>query len=57
MSSKNPIDLCNYIFELGLHLWNPKASGRDYDRLRLQRIFGCKSMIARSELLADAVAA
>jgi hypothetical protein len=53
----NLIELCNFLVEGGLHLWNPKAPVDDQNRLRLQRIFGSKSMMAWSELLWDSVCA
>jgi hypothetical protein len=51
----NMIELCNMLVEGGLHNWNPKAPDSSYERQRLQRIFGSKSMMAWSELLKDAV--
>jgi hypothetical protein len=54
---QNVISLCNDIVDAGLYLWDPKAATNHADRIRLQRIFGSKSMMAWSELLADAIAA
>jgi hypothetical protein len=53
----NMVEFCNIIVESGLHLWNPKAAADDQNRVRLQRIFGSKSMMAWSDLLWDAVCA
>jgi len=54
---RNMVELCNMLVDGGLSAWNPKAPADDYDRLRLQRLFGSKSMMAWSELLWDAVCA
>lgn len=54
---KNMVQLCNILVEEGLGQWNPKATADDLNRVRLQRIFGSKSMMAWSELLWDAVCA
>jgi hypothetical protein len=51
----NMIELCNMLVEGGLHSWDHKAPADDQNRLRLQRMFGSKSMMAWSELLWDAV--
>ena len=54
---RNVIELCNMLVDCGLQAWNPKAPADDPDRLRLQRLFGSKSMMAWSELLWDAICA
>lgn len=53
----NIVELCTMLVEGGLHAWNPKAPKDDQNRLRLQRMFSSKSMMAWSELLWDAVCA
>ena len=51
----NMVELCNMLVDSGLNALNPKAPPNDQQRLRLQRLFGSKSMMAWSELLWDAV--
>lgn len=51
----NVVELCTMLVEGGLHSWSPKAPVDDQNRLRLQRMFSSKSMMAWSELLWDAV--
>lgn len=51
------VELCNMCVDGGLKLWNPKADADDQDRVRLQRLFGSKSMMAGSELLWKAICA
>ena len=53
----NVVELCSMLFDGGLDAWNAKAPKDDQSRLRLQRIFSSKSMMAWSELLWDAVCA
>lgn len=51
----NMVELCNLLVEGGLYSWDHKAPADDQNRLRLQRMFSSKSMMAWSELLWDAV--
>ena len=53
----NMVDLCTMFVESGLQSWDAKAPKDDQNRLRLQRIFSSKSMMAWSELLWEAVCA
>ncbi|MDE5464374.1 HNH endonuclease [Bradyrhizobium sp. CSS354] len=53
----NMVDLCSMLVDGGLESWDAKAPKDDQHRLRLQRIFSSKSMMAWSELLWDAVCA
>ena len=53
----NNVRLMNHIFELSLVNWNPKAAANDQTRIRLERIFSSKSVMAWAEILKDAVCA
>lgn len=53
----NNVRLMNYFFDLSLVNWNPVASGNDQTRIRLERIYSSKSMMAWAEILKDAVCA
>jgi hypothetical protein len=51
----NVVALMNLIVEHGLHAWNAKAATSDSFQMRLNRMFGSKSMMAWSDLLGDAI--
>ena len=53
----NVVALLNMLHDLGLHHWNAAAPAADTEQRKLRRMFSSKSMMAWSELLADAVAA
>lgn len=51
----NMVRLLNMLDELALHTWDAKASSNDENQRRLNRLVSSKSMMAWSEILADAV--
>ena len=53
----NNVSLMNHFFDLSLCNWNPTATANDQTRIRLERIYGSKSVLAWSEIFKDAVCA
>ena len=53
----NVVALMNMLHDLGLHHWNASASKEETEQRKLARMFSSKSMMAWSEILADAVIA
>lgn len=53
----NVVALLNMLHDLGLHNWDAAAAKGDTEQRKLTRMFSSKSMMAWSELLADAVTA
>jgi len=53
----NNVRLMNLFFDLSLCNWNPTAAANDQTRIRLERIYGSKSVLAWSEIFKDAVCA
>lgn len=51
------VKLMNLLFELSLCNWNPTAPTNDHTRIRLERIYSSKSIMAWSEILKAAVCA
>lgn len=51
----NLVALMNFIVEQGLHAWDAKSTPNDGHQLKLNRMFGSKSMMAWSDLLGDAI--
>jgi hypothetical protein len=51
------VRLMNLLFELSLCNWNPTAAANDHTRIRLERIYSSKSIMAWSEILKAAVCA
>jgi hypothetical protein len=54
---ENVVALMNMLDDLGLHAWNASAANGDTMQRKLNRMFRSKSVMAWSELLADAIAA
>jgi hypothetical protein len=54
---ENVVALLNMLHDLGLHGWNADATEADPEQRKLRRMFSSKSMMAWSEVLADAVKA
>ena len=55
--ARNITHLLNELYSSALFSWDPKASKRDLGRVRLERIFASKSMMAWVGILKDAVCA
>jgi hypothetical protein len=53
---ENVTALMNMMYELGLHAWNPHALAGNTTQFKLTRMFRSKSIMAWSEILADAIA-
>lgn len=53
----NNVRLMNLFFDLSLCNWNPTAAANDQTRIRLERIYGSKSVLAWSEIFKSAVCA
>jgi hypothetical protein len=53
----NNVRLMNHFFDLSLCNWNPGATTNDQTRIRLERIYASKSVMAWSEIFKDAVCA
>ncbi len=53
----NVVAILNMLHDLGLHHWDGTAVKADTEQRKLRRMFSSKSMMAWSELLADAVTA
>ncbi len=53
----NVVALLNMLHDLGLHNWKANAAKGDTEQRKLSRIFSSKSMMAWSEILANAVTA
>ncbi len=53
----NVVAILNMIHDLGLHRWDGSSSRDDTEHRKLARMFSSKSMMAWSEILADAVTA
>ena len=53
----NNVTLMNVFFDLSLCNWNPAAPASDFTRIRLQRIYSSKSVMAWSEIFKDAICA
>ena len=51
----NMIHFLNMLDELALHAWDAKASPNDENQRQLNRLLGSKSMMAWSEILANAI--
>lgn len=51
------VALLNMLHDLGLHGWSTYATKADTEQRKLRRMFSSKSMMAWSELLANAVTA
>ena len=51
----NVVALMNCIVENGLHSWKANAASSDNFQLKLNRMFGSKSMMAWSDLVGDAI--
>jgi len=49
------VKLMNFIFDLGLHVWDAKAGANNATQLRLTRMFRSKSMMAWAGLLHGAI--
>ena len=54
---ENIVAFLNILYDLGLHGWKADAGRDDTEQRKLRRMFSSKSMMAWSELLADAVTA
>jgi hypothetical protein len=54
---ENMVALLNMLHDLGLHGWNADAAEADTEQRKLRRMFSSKSMMAWSEVLANAVTA
>ena len=54
---QNMIHVMNMFVDLALHQWDPKADSHNGMQVKLERIFGSKSMMSWSEILKDAVCA
>lgn len=53
----NNIRLMNLFYDLSLSSWNPTASANDQTRIKLERIYSSKSIMAWSEIFKSAVCA
>lgn len=54
---KNNLYLMNFLHELALHSWSKVPTPGNLQQLKLNRIFGSKSIMAWSEIMKDAVCA
>lgn len=54
---ENVVALLNMLHDLGLHAWSPNGPAGDTQQRKLTRMFRSKSIMAWSEILADAVTA
>lgn len=54
---KNVQTLINYVYDIGLCSWDPKAGPNDQNQIKLERIFSSKSIMAWSEIFRDSVCA
>ncbi len=53
----NNVRMMNFFFDLSLCNWNPTAAANDQTRIRLERIYASKSIMAWSEIFKSAVCA
>jgi hypothetical protein len=52
---QNVIALMNYLFELAMCNWNPKAGPNDFNQIKLRRLFSSKSIMAWSDIVKNAI--
>ncbi len=52
---RNVTQILNELYDSALFSWNPKADKQDPNRMKLERIFASKSMMAWAGILKDAV--
>lgn len=54
---RNNIYLMNCLYDLAMYAWSPTPTSAANDQLKLDRIFGSKSIMAWSEIVKDAICA
>ena len=52
---QNVITLMNYLYDLSMHNWNPRAGPNDSNQIKLKRLFSSKSIMAWSDILKNAI--
>lgn len=52
---QNVIALMNYLYDLAMHNWNPRAGFNDSGQVFLKRLFSSKSIMAWSDILKNAI--